>query len=55
MSGDRTVFESILDPTVGAPDEPGSGRTSLAPRPAGLTGRRLGLLVNTKRNADAFL
>jgi len=49
------VFESILDPTVGAPDDAGTGSTALAERPAGLTGRRLGLLVNTKRNADAFL
>jgi hypothetical protein len=49
------VFDSILDPTVGAPDETGSGRTPLAPRPADLAGLRLGLLVNTKRNADVFL
>jgi hypothetical protein len=49
------VFESILDPTVGAPDDAGAGRTPLAGRPADLAGRRLGLLMNTKRNADAFL
>jgi hypothetical protein len=49
------VFESILDPTVGAPDDAVSSGTPLAGRPADLAGRRLGLLVNTKRNADAFL
>ena len=49
------MFESILDPTVGAPDDDGAGRTPLAGRPAELAGRRLGLLVNTKRNADAFV
>ena len=49
------MFESIIDPTMGAPEDSGAGRTVLADRPADLTGRRLGLLVNTKRNADVFL
>jgi hypothetical protein len=49
------VFDSILDPTVGAPAEAGGGPTRLARRPAELAGLRLGLLVNTKRNADVFL
>jgi hypothetical protein len=49
------VFDSILDPTVGAPTDTGGGPTRLAQRPADLAGLRLGLLVNTKRNADVFL
>ena len=49
------MFESILDPTVGAPEDAGAPSTPLAGRPADLAGRRLGLLLNTKRNADAFL
>jgi hypothetical protein len=49
------VFDAILDPTVGAPCEAGPGRTALAARPADLAGLRLGLLVNTKRNAAEFL
>jgi hypothetical protein len=48
------VFDSIVDPTVGAPGDD-RGRTSLATRPARLSGLRLGLLVNTKRNAADFL
>jgi hypothetical protein len=48
------VFDSIIDPTVGAPGDE-RDRTALAGRPAGLTGLRLGLLVNTKRNAADFL
>jgi hypothetical protein len=49
------VFDTIIDPTVGAPDDAGEGSTALAPRPVDLTGLRLGLLVNTKRNAADFL
>jgi hypothetical protein len=49
-----TVFDSIVDPTVGAPGN-AKGRTALAGRPAQLDGLRLGLLVNTKRNAADFL
>jgi hypothetical protein len=49
------VFDTILDPTLGAPDDGGSAAVPLAERPADLAGLRLGLLVNTKRNADAFL
>jgi len=51
---------AILDPTGGAGrapapapgDTPG---TALAPRRADLAGARVGLLVNTKQNADIFL
>ncbi|MEU6701387.1 UGSC family (seleno)protein [Pseudonocardia sp. NPDC046786] len=46
------MFESMIDPT-GAPDPvtaPGTG-PALAPRPGDLAGLRLGLLLNTKRNA----
>lgn len=49
------MFDSILDPTVGAPAEDGAAPVRLAPRPADLTGLRVGLLGNTKRNADVFL
>lgn len=49
------MFESIVDPTVGAPADADAGPTRLADRPAALAGLRLGLLVNTKRNADVFL
>jgi len=48
------VFDSILDPTVGVSGDE-RGRTALASRPARLDGLRLGLLVNTKRNAAEFL
>jgi hypothetical protein len=49
------VFDTIIDPTVGAPGDADRGRTALAARPDRLTGLRLGLLVNTKRNAADFL
>ena len=49
------MFDTILDPTVGLPGEGGPRRTALAARPADLAGLRLGLLVNTKRNAAEFL
>lgn len=49
------MFDSIIDPTVGASDESAPARTVLAARPAALAGRRLGLLANTKRNAEDFL
>ncbi|HEX7124948.1 MAG TPA: hypothetical protein VF406_04125 [Thermodesulfobacteriota bacterium] len=42
----------VLDPTVEADPLPASGP---APRPRALAGRRVGLLDNTKRNADAAL
>lgn len=50
---------AILDPTGGAAATaaPGAaaGGTALAPRPADLRGARVGLLVNTKKDADIFL
>jgi hypothetical protein len=52
---------AILDPTGGAGRAPvaaGQGQTGglvLAPRRRGLTGAKVGLLVNTKQNADIFL
>ncbi len=49
------MFDTIIDPTLGAPGGAERGRTALAARPAELTGLRLGLLVNTKRNAADFL
>jgi hypothetical protein len=45
-------LESILDPT-GAADT--TADTSLAPRPATLRGKTLGLLDNTKPNGAALL
>ena len=48
------MFDSIIDPTVGAPGDDRE-RTALASRPAQLKGLRLGLLVNTKRNAAEFV
>ena len=45
-------LESILDPT-GASDA--TADTSLAPRPATLRGKTLGLLDNTKPNGAALL
>ena len=46
---------AILDPT-GQADRPSAGGTfALAPRRSGLQGARVGLLINTKRNADLFL
>jgi hypothetical protein len=49
------VFETIVDPTVGPAETLQRGRPALAPRPERLTGLRLGLLANTKRNAEQFL
>jgi hypothetical protein len=51
---------AILDPTGGAGRAPASGPDdgqggALAPRRADLAGARVGLLVNTKQNADLFL
>ncbi|WP_369138808.1 UGSC family (seleno)protein [Modestobacter versicolor] len=51
---DTAVFDRIIDPTVGPPGDARS-RTALAPRPGDLSGLRLGLLVNTKRNAAEFV
>ncbi len=49
------MFETIVDPTVGPADSTEAGMPALAARPEGLTGLRLGLLANTKRNAEQFL
>lgn len=48
------MFDAIIDPTTG----PASGRgaaLTLAARPDSLSGLRVGLLANTKRNAEEFL
>jgi hypothetical protein len=47
------VFDSIIDPTIGPAD--GHGVFTLAARPDSLAGLRVGLLANTKRNAEQFL
>ena len=48
------MYDSIIDPTLG-PAGDARGRTALAPRPGDLSGLRLGLLANTKRNAEDFV
>jgi hypothetical protein len=45
----------ILDPTGQAGRTTGGGTFTLAPRRSGLQGARVGLLINTKRNAGLFL
>ena len=49
------MFDSIIDPTVGPVASSERGPAALAARPASLSGLRLGLLANTKRNAEEFL
>ncbi|HXZ64050.1 MAG TPA: UGSC family (seleno)protein [Streptosporangiaceae bacterium] len=49
------MFETIIDPTVGPAESTETGGLTLAPRPERLAGLRLGLLANTKRNAEQFL
>ncbi len=49
------MFDSIIDPTVGPPAGSVPGQVVLAPRPDSLSGLRLGLLANIKRNAEPFL
>jgi hypothetical protein len=49
------VFDSIVDPTIGPAADAGREPVVLAKRPASLSGLRLGLLANTKRNAEQFL
>jgi hypothetical protein len=49
------VFESIVDPTVGPAASAARTPVALAVRPASLRGLRVGLLANTKRNAEQFL
>jgi hypothetical protein len=45
---------AILDPT-GGPAPPAPGQAPRAPRPADLRGATIGLLINTKQNAEPFL
>jgi hypothetical protein len=52
---ETVVFDSIIDPTVGPATTLERDRPALAPRPDSLSGLRLGLLANTKRNAEQFL
>ncbi|WP_435154678.1 UGSC family (seleno)protein [Amycolatopsis sacchari] len=47
------MFEAMTDPT-GRPGA-GAARGALAPRPASLAGLTVGLLANTKKNAETFL
>lgn len=49
------MFDSIVDPTIGPEASSREAAPELAPRPATLAGLRLGLLVNTKRNAEQFV
>ncbi|MGE5290810.1 MAG: UGSC family (seleno)protein [Micromonosporaceae bacterium] len=49
------MFETIVDPTVGPPASSECDQPTLAARPDSLFGLRLGLLANTKRNAEQFL
>jgi len=49
----NAVFDSIIDPTIGPAN--GHGVFALAARPDSLSGLRVGLLANTKRNAEQFL
>ena len=55
MPEETAVFDSILDPTIGAASGGDHGPAALADRPETLSGLRLGLLANTKRNAEQFL
>jgi hypothetical protein len=47
------MFEAMIDPTARPAVSAGSGVR--AARPAGLRGLTVGLLANTKKNAEAFL
>jgi hypothetical protein len=49
------VFDRIIDPTVGPDSGPDRSPAILAPRPDRLEGLALGLLANTKRNAEDLL
>ena len=49
------MFDSIIDPTLGPAADSERGPMALAGRPESLSGLRLGLLANTKRNAEQFL
>lgn len=47
------MFDAMIDPTGSATAT--AGPTPLAPRPLDLRGRTVGLLANTKQNAERFL
>jgi hypothetical protein len=47
------MFSAMIDPTASAAAT--TGPTPLAPRPVDLRGRTVGLLANTKQNAERFL
>lgn len=47
------MFSAMIDPT--GTTTSAAGPTPLAPRPADLRGRTVGLLANTKQNAERFL
>jgi hypothetical protein len=47
------MFSAMIDPTGSASED--TGPIPLAPRPADLRGRTVGLLANTKQNAERFL
>jgi hypothetical protein len=49
------VFDSIIDPTIGPAGPAQASGPALAARPGSLGGLRLGLLLNTKRNAEQFV
>jgi hypothetical protein len=49
------VFDGIIDPTVGPDSGPDRSPAVLAPRADRLDGLALGLLANTKRNAEELL
>ena len=49
------MFDSVIDPTLGPARHAGRAPITLADRPESLSGLRLGLLANIKRNAEPFL
>jgi hypothetical protein len=49
------MFDSVIDPTLGPARDAECAPTALADRPESLSGLRLGLLANIKRNAEPFL
>ncbi|HTW05043.1 MAG TPA: hypothetical protein VMF87_32425, partial [Streptosporangiaceae bacterium] len=49
------MFDSIIDPTIGPAAVSNQDQPALAARLVSLSGLRLGLLANTKRNAEQFL
>ena len=49
------MFDTVIDPTLGPARDAERAPTALADRPESLSGLRLGLLANIKRNAEPFL